>query len=457
MFEFDVALVQKFLLALAIGALVGIEREKHKSAGQHSGFAGLRTFILLAQLGAISAWLSLFLQSPAVFISTVLAVSAIVLASYVFKQRLLNSSSITEHDVTLNQVSMHQLPGNDSARVAHGELASSRLGLTSEFSAITVCLLGGAVMFGFAELAVALAILTSAVLTFKQPLHGLVSKIDSTDLYAGLKLLLATFIVLPLLPDRAIDPWQALNPFKLWLLVILISGLSLLGYLAVRLLGQARGTAVAGLTGGLVSSTAVSLSFAKQSKQEPDRQAGDMFAAGILLAWLVMVLRVLAMVALLYLPLFATLWLPLGVMGVVTAIFAGYFYWQGSNRTPLQQRQVPLTNPFSLWAASQFALLFAAILLAVKLTEHYASSQGLYILAAIAGATDVDAITLSMTEFARQNDFMLASGAIAIAALSNTLVKCGMVVLTGSRPLRQRLLLATAGIMASGALAMWLR
>ncbi len=106
---------------------------------------------------------------------------------------------------------------------------TSRLGLTTEFSAITVCLLGGAVMFGFAELAVALAILTSAVLTFKQPLHGLVGKFDSSDLYAGLKLLLATFIVLPLLPNRTYyDPWLALNPFKLWLLVILISALSLL-------------------------------------------------------------------------------------------------------------------------------------------------------------------------------------------------------------------------------------
>jgi len=433
-FEFDVALVQKFLLALAIGALVGIEREKHKSLEQHSGFAGLRTFILLAQLGAISAWLSMFLQSPAVFTGTVLAVSAIVLTSYVLKQRHPQPTQTTE-DVP----------------------PSSKLGLTSEFSAITVCLLGGAVMFGFAELAVALAILTSAVLTFKQPLHGLVSKIDSSDLYAGLKLLLATFIVLPLLPDRTVDPWLALNPFKLWLLVILISALSLLGYLAVRLLGQARGTAVAGLTGGLVSSTAVSLSFARQSNNDPDPLAGDMFAAGILLAWLVMVIRVLVMVALVYLPLLQALWLPLGVMGLVTALFAGYFYWHGSTRRQLQQRQVPLSNPFSLWAASKFGLLFAAILLAVKLTEHYASSQGLYLLAAVAGATDVDAITLSMTEFARQNDLTLAAGAIGIAALSNTLVKGGMVLLTGSQALRQRLLLATPVIVLSGALAVWLR
>lgn len=417
MFEFDVNLVQNFLLALAIGALVGIEREKHKSSEEPLAFAGLRTFILLAQLGAISAWLSLALENVLIFVAMVMAVSVVIIASYILKNRQQTAS----------------------------------LGLTSEVSAITVCLLGGAVMFGFAELAVVLAVLTSAILTFKQPLHGLVSQIDSSDLYAGLKLLLATFIVLPLLPNEPIDPWQALNPFKLWLLVILISALSLLGYVSVRLLGQARGIALAGLSGGLVSSTAVSLSFAKQSKTDPDPLASDMLAAGILLAWLVMFIRVLVMVTLVYLPLLAPLWLPLSLMGLVTAGFAAFFYWQGSSRSQLQQRIVPLTNPFSLWAASKFGLLFAAILLAVKLTEQYASEQGLYLLAAIAGATDVDAITLSMTEFARQNDVVMAAGAIGVAVLSNSLVKCGMVMVSGSQALGKKLALATSLIIAVGA------
>jgi len=116
---------------------------------------------------------------------------------------------------------------------------------------------------------VALGIVTSAVLAFKQPLHGMVARVGLDDIYAVLKLLIASFIVLPLLPNHPVDPWGALNPYTLWLLVILISGLSLVGYVAVRLLGAAHGTVLTGFAGGLVSSTAVSLSFARQSRTDP--------------------------------------------------------------------------------------------------------------------------------------------------------------------------------------------
>ncbi len=416
MMELDSAVVRNFLLALAIGALVGIEREKHKASEHPASFGGLRTFILLAQTGAISAWLSLQLQSPWLFILTVLVVSVVVLTSYILENRL-----------------------------------QPALGLTTEISAVTVCLLGGAVMYGQAELAVVLAILTSAILTFKHPLHGLVSKIDSTDLYAAIKLLLATFIVLPLLPNEPIDPWQAVNPFKLWLLVILISALSLTGYLATRWLGAAKGTAIAGLTGGLVSSTAVTLSFARQSKTEFDPAAGAMLASGILLAWLVMFVRVMVMVALVYFPLLAPIWLPFSLMALATLVMAAYCFWQGHQRSQLQQRQVPLTNPFSLWEASKFGLLFAVVLLAVKLAEHYLPTEGLYLLAAIAGMTDVDAITLSMTELARQGSTLsLAAGAVIIAALSNTVVKCGLVLVAGSSAMRGYLLLSSSVIVLTG-------
>ncbi|MBU2180577.1 MAG: MgtC/SapB family protein [Gammaproteobacteria bacterium] len=418
MMELDSVVVRNFLLALAIGALVGIEREKHKTSEHPASFGGLRTFILIAQAGAISAWLSIQLQSPWLFLVTVLAVSAVVLTSYILENRL-----------------------------------QPALGLTTEISAVTVCLLGGAVMFGQAELAVVLAILTSAILTFKHPLHGLVSKIDSSDLYAAIKLLLATFIVLPMLPNYTIDPWQALNPFKLWLLVILISALSLTGYLATRWLGTVKGTAIAGLTGGLVSSTAVTLSFSRQSKTEPDPAAGAMLASGILLAWLVMFVRVMVMVALVYLPLLQHIWLPFTLMALATLLMATYCFWQGHQRSQLQQRQVPLTNPFSLWEASKFGLLFAAVLLAVKLAEHYLPDEGLYVLAGIAGMTDVDAITLSMTELARQGSALtLAAGAVIIAALSNTVVKCGLVLVVGSTALRGYLLAGSGLILFTGLL-----
>ncbi len=131
------------------------------------------------------------------------------------------------------------------------------------------------------------------MLAYKQPLHGFVGRLDGDDVYAVLRLLVATFIILPILPDRPLDPWQALNPQSLWLLVLLISGLSLVGYVLTRLLGAHRGLPLTGLTGGLVSSTAVTLSFARQSREPQYAAAGAAIASGILLAWTVSFVRVL--------------------------------------------------------------------------------------------------------------------------------------------------------------------
>jgi uncharacterized membrane protein (DUF4010 family) len=417
--EFDIDMVQNFLIALLLGALVGIEREKHRRDEHPGGFGGLRTYILFAQAGAISAWLSLHLQSPWLFVITVLVVALAVLTAYILENR---------HNPTA-------------------------LGLTSEISAITVCLLGGAVMFGYAELAVMLGILTSAILTFKRPLHTMVSKIDNEDLYAGVKLLIASFIVLPLLPNEPIDPWQALNPYRLWLLVILISSMSLLGYVAVRWLGAAHGAVVTGISGGLASSTAVTLSFARSSKFEPDPLAADTQACGVLLAWLVMFIRVLVTVGIVYKPLLAHLWLPFSVMAAATAIMAAIYYHLGRKRYQApQQSTVKVSNPFSLIAAMKFGALFAVILLLVKLTEQYAATEGLYLLAAVAGLTDVDAITLSMADYARRipDGIALAAGAVTVAALSNTVVKCSLVFVLGGRALANKLLAATLVILALG-------
>lgn len=417
--EIDVLLIRDFLIALLIGALVGIEREKHKSVERPGSFGGLRTFILFAQTGAVAAWLSQQAGSPWLFIAALLAVALIVVVAYVLESRS----------------------------------APDALGVTSEISAITVFLLGGAVMYGYAELAVALGIATSAVLAFKQPLHGIVHRIGTDDLYAGLKLLIATFIVLPLLPNQPVDPLHALNPYKLWLLVILISGLSLVGYVAVRWLGPARGAVATGVTGGLVSSTAISLMFARQSRVDTDPLAGDTLAAGILLAWAVMFARVVVAVGIVYAALVPALLAPFVTMAIASAVLAAAFYRRGTQRSrPLEQSgEVGVKNPFSLTAATQFGLLFALVLVIVELTERYAPPEGLYLVAAFAGLTDVDAITLSMAEYARAGDtHRLAATAIVIAALSNTLVKCGMVVLLGSRALRLRLLGATTAVVLVG-------
>jgi uncharacterized membrane protein (DUF4010 family) len=418
---FDLGVILDFATALLIGALIGVEREKRKSEDLEG--IGLRTFILLALVGAVAGFLSRGGGVPWVLLAAFLPVSALLFASY---------SLI--------------------ARTQGGGI-----GLTTEIAAVAVFLLGAMTMLGHRELAIGLGVVTAAALAYKQPLHGLVAKLGWDDVYAGVRLLVATFIILPLLPDRTLDPWEALNPYKLWLLVILISSLSLVGYVATRWLGAGRGTALTGITGGLVSSTAVTLSFARRSRDEP--AAGAALACGILLAWAVMFGRVLVLVLAVNVGLVYPLLPPFAAMGLLT-LLAAWLLYRRSGAT-VGSQDVPLRNPFSLTAAAQFAVAFAVVLLLVKVTQFYFPSGGVYIVAGLAGLTDVDAITLSMAEYAKGNSTTVAAIAVVIAALSNTVVKCGMVATLGGRALRGPILLTTAGIMAVGiggaAAVAWLR
>ena len=415
--ELDLTVVQEFGTALLIGALIGLEREKRQLAEQESGILGLRTFIIIALVGAIAGWLAGALEMPWLFVGTLFTVAAFLLAGYVLAAR----------------TSPHSL------------------GLTTESAAIAVCLLGAMTTLGQRTLAVALAIVIAAVLAYKQPLHGIVGRIGWDDLFAGLRLLIATFIVLPLLPDRTVDPWEALNPYSLWLLVLLISGLSLVGYVGTRWLGASKGTALAGLTGGLVSSTAVTLSFARQSREEREQAACLALAGGMLLAWCIMFGRVIAEVAVVNRALVPSVLVPFAVMALATAVSSWLFLRRGlAAPAAATAREVPLKNPFSLTSASKFAAFFAAVLVVVKLVQQHASGGGMLTVAALAGLTDVDAITLSMADYAKTGDVSIAVRAIVIAALVNTLVKCGMAVTLGGPALRRPVALATAAVVLSG-------
>jgi uncharacterized membrane protein (DUF4010 family) len=409
-----------FATAILLGALVGIEREKRKAEEEKPGhIAGLRTFILLALLGAAAGWLSRTLSTPWILAAALLIVGAFVVAGYFVTARPTQAGK----------------------------------GLTTEVAAIIVFLLAAMVMLGYGALAIGLGVVTAAVLAYKQPLHGFVEKLGWDDVYAGVRLLIATFIALPLLPNEPIDPWGALNPYKLWLLVILISSLSLVGYVLTRLLGPARGTALTGLAGGLASSTAVTLSFAKEGRDKP--QIANALACGILLAWAVMFVRMLVLVAVVNHPLLAQLLVPLGVMAVVAAGFAAMLYVRdgSADKGPSAKGEVAVKNPFSLTAAAKFAALFAVVLLAVKIVQQTMPPSGLYAVAALAGLTDVDAITLSMAEFAKSGDARIAEIAIVVAALSNTFVKCGMAIVLAGTAFGKPLLTATAVLLAGLAAA----
>lgn len=406
---------EPFFTALCIGALVGVERTHHLQ-GQGGSLAGIRTFMLFAVFGALASWLAKVMQSSAVFVGGLLSVTLVVLAGYVMQRRK-----------------------NEDA-----------VGVTTEMAAIVVYVLGALTVFGSSIIAVALAIVTASLLAMKASLHAAVSKVSRDELTATLRLLFASFIVLPLLPNRPVDPWGALNPFKLWMLVILISAISMVGYVAVRIVGASRGTLLTGLFGGLVSSTAVTLTFARQSREEPEL-AND-FVTGTLIAWTVMFVRIIVLVGILSWPLLFQVAWPLGLMafgGLAMVILALRGYWRHATDAP---HELSLKNPFRLRAAIQFAAIFAVMLVVSKLVQRYAPGQGLYWFSAIAGSTDADAIVLSLTELYTKNEVssLIVTRGIVIAAIANTLIKLVLISSLGSLKTARRMVPATIVLVALG-------
>ena len=419
----DLVLVRDFAIALAIGALVGVEREKHRERSGH-GAAGLRSFMLIAETGALAAWLAQQLAAP-----WLLGVVLIALA--------LISGPLGLQPVRDDRSSADRNEGG---------------GITTAVAALMVYLLGAVTLYGHAGHAVALAIATSAILAFREPMHGLVRKIGTEDLYAGLKLLIATFIVLPLIPNRALDPWGAFNPFQLWTLVIIISALSLVGYVAMRWLGSHRGTALTALAGGLVSSTAVTLSLAKRSRDQESLSA--MLATGVLIAWTVMYLRVIVEVAVVHAPLLTRVAMPMLALAMLCLVLT-LRGWRNA-RDGHSSDDLPIKNPFSLVSATQFALFFTAILFIVKLSENYLPPATLYGVAAIAGFAEVDAMVLSLASLVRDGtDAEMATRAILLTTLTNTWTKTGMVYLVASPSMRKHILLA-AGVLTLASLLLLL-
>ena len=419
----DPALVWNLFAALIVGALVGVEREKTKAQSGNLGIGGVRTFILFALAGAVGGWLATTLHSAWVLVAAVGSVTALAVSGYLMQARV----------------------------------KPDALGLTTETAAVAVCRLGAACTAGHAAVALALGIAVSGVLAYKEPMHGLVAKLGADDISAGVKLLAATFIVLPLLPARAIDPWGAIRPQALWTLVVAIAAISLVGYVATRMLGPDRGTAVTGLTGGLVSSTAVTLTFARRSREE-GAGAANALAAGLLLAWTVMSARVVVLAGLVHAPLVPPLLVPFGAMAAATLVPVALLLRRRGDAPAEAGRPVDLRNPFSLTSAVKFGLLFAVVLLVVALVRRYFPGQGYYVVAALAGLTDVDAITLSMAGLVRDGgaDAATATGAIVIAALANTLVKCGIIVGTAAAALRARVVVVTLLLVAAALASLWI-
>ncbi|MGV0761460.1 DUF4010 domain-containing protein [Tistrella mobilis] len=439
--------------ALAIGALIGFEREKHKSDEHLHGALGLRSFVITALAGAVGALMTRAIDSPWPLVAVLLAVSGVVVASYVV-------------EVSLDP---------------------NKSGATTELAAVATTALAALAVLGHRDMAVPLAVACAAALAFKKPLRRVVKGFDKADLLGMMKLLIASFIVLPLLPDRTLDPFDALNPYRLWLLVILITALGLVGYVAVRRFGARTGTLMTAVAGALVSSTAVTLSLARHAAAV-DGNAVRPAAGGILIGWSVMAGRIAVLLVAVNPSLLVLLWPVL--LALILPAMAGAAWLllrptgaaataaapvgdgmagdgvasdgaasDGGAGNGAARVSAAVANPFSLGPAIRFAGLMAVIMFASALAERYLAPEALVAVGALSGLADVDAITVSMAErsLAEAARLDVAAAAIVAAALVNTGVKYGLAATAGGRVMARLLAPATAVSLLAALAAAWLR
>lgn len=404
----DVELFRRLSVALAIGLLVGLERGwRSRTEREGERAAGVRTFALSGLLGGVWGTIAERFAESGGAVALALASSVFAAAIVVFMLRE------AVHDKTYSA--------------------------TSAVAALLTFALGALAALGEMQAAAAGGVATAALLALRSMLHGWLKRITWRELRSGLVLLAMTFILLPMLPDRTIDPWGALNPHALWLMTILIAALSFAGYIAIKLTGDDRGILLTGIAGGLVSSTAVTLSLARFSRDNPGREKP--LAAGMMAAGATMILRVLVVVALANWSLFERLGAPLGAAAAVQALGAIAMVRTGGSKG----EGLAVSNPFDLATVLKFGALLTVITLAAKLTTSHAGHVGAYVLAAASGLADVDAITLSMARLDGSTITPAAgANAILIAVGVNTLVKAVLSWAAGGARIGRFMLIATA-------------
>jgi uncharacterized membrane protein (DUF4010 family) len=307
--------------------------------------------------------------------------------------------------------------------------------ITSIIASLITFTLGALTVFGHTMLASATAVVITLLLGFKPLLHGWMNKLEQHELEATLKLLLISVVMLPILPNRSLDPWDAFNPYHIWLIVVVIAGVAYLGYFAIRIGGNRHGPVLTGIFGGLGSSTAVTLNLSRLSKSYPGMQ--NALSAGILTACATLFVRTLLLASALNSALFQELFPSLSVIGVLTYLLA-FLLWRTTQEFQGQQ-EVMLDNPFQLGMALKFGTFLVIVLFLSKLLKNYFGDMGAYFLAAASGIADVDPITVSMSQMSKDGlELSVAARAILIAVSVNSGVKSIIASMIGDRNLGLR-------------------
>ena len=397
--------VEAFSTALGIGLLIGMERERRPDSA-----AGLRTYALVSMLGCLFALLGEKTGGPWMLVAGLLVLAGAMVAS--------NFSTRQEEQYR---------------------------GFTSEAAIIVTYGLGAAIWHGYATLAVMLAITTTILLYFKAELRRFSERTTPKDLNSILQFAVLSLVILPILPSADFGPYNAINPRQVWWMVVLISGLALFGYLALRIVGARQGAALLGIFGGLASSTATTMMFSRHAR---DHAHLIKMAAIVILIANVMVMLRLGLISGVVAPALLTQVAIVFTCGVVPGVAMALYGWKAlsaGGELPMPE----VKNPTELKTAISFGLLYALVLLASAWLQDIAGNSGLYIVALASGLTDADASVLSTLRMLNLEKISDDEAVIAItlALLANLIFKIGLVLSIGGAKLARH---ALPGLLAIG-------
>lgn len=411
--EINIALFLNLSIALALGALIGTEREMSQKHTTDLEFSGLRTYTFISLLGFLGA-LTSTIWGGWILLVLLILVGFFLIVAY----------------------------KNEFKELKH-------LGITSELSALVVFLIG-ALSYVSPHFAATLGVITAVILALKYPLRKFTKALAPQEFFAAIKFIIIAFIVLPLLPTTAIDPWGIMVPYHIWLMVVFISAISFVGYILTKWIGAEKGLNMTGLVGGLASSTATTLSMATQSKR--NLKIVIPFVTAVIISSLVMFVRVGFEVFVINRSLLPTLIIPLGVMIATGLIIVGVLWVQSHSKKTVQAEELKLSSPFQFWPALQFGLFYIFVLAFAHFANLWFGEEGLYLASAVSGLADVDAITISMSQLSGSGKLAMgvASKAIVIAVMMNTVVKLVMAWIFGGRTFAWRMALAFGIIFMSG-------
>lgn len=422
------------IVAIFLGALIGLQREYTQQHVHLKRFAGFRTFILITFFGAMLGFLSGGINTALVIVGFV----AIILLS------------VSSYIVTY--------------------LRTKSTASTTEIAALMSYILGVMTTTGYIQLAVIFGILIVTFLAFKERFHNFAKNMKNKELFAVIKFALISLVVLPILPNKNYSPadipglsdiliqlgispsllmqLDVFNPYNIWMMVILVAGISFLGYFLVKIIGSKKGYGILGFVGGLASSTAVTLSMAYESKKI--KGVIFPFVLATVIATCVMFIRVVFEVAIINPSLLKSIVIPMVSMSAFGLFMVFIFYKKIHKNKKL--KEIKFKQPFAIGPALKFGLFFALILFVSRVAQIMFGSTGIYITSILSGLADVDAITLTMSALSKSGSIsnFVASTAIILAAVSNTLVKVGMAYYFGSKKFGNRILIAFALILLVG-------